>query len=106
MRLFILILAVLAGLAAVEVRTFAQERSETLPLPRIMEIVTSRYVGSVIDVDIKGQRRREIEDERSGVVYEVRLLTTNGHILRIRVDAYTGAFLEVDGHGFIEALRP
>ena len=40
------------------------------------------------------------------MVYEVRLLTAHGHILRIRVDAYTGAFLEVDGHGFIEALRP
>ncbi len=106
MRHLGLAILVLIGLAMAAPHATAQERhAETLPLSRIMDIVASRYVGKVIDADVTGVRRREIEDRRSGVVYEIRLLTAKGHIIRIRIDAYTGAFLEVDGHGFLDALR-
>lgn len=73
---------------------------EILPLPRIIEIVASRYVGEVIDADVVA------EDGDDDVIYEVRLLTRTGNILRIRVDGEDGHFEGVDGHGFIEALRP
>jgi uncharacterized membrane protein YkoI len=106
MRRLVPVILVLIGLAMAAPHAGAQDRhAETLPLSRIIDIVASRYVGKVIDADVTGVRRREIEDRRSGVVYEVRLLTDKGHIIRIRIDAYTGAFLEVDGHGFLDALR-
>lgn len=75
-----------------------------LALPRILEIVSERYIGEVIDVDLDGQLERKDDDD--DFVYEVRLLTRNGNILRIRIDAEDGELVGVDGHGFIEALRP
>jgi uncharacterized membrane protein YkoI len=98
--------ATLSLLALAFEATPQQRRSDTLPVSRIIELVSARYAGKVIDADIKGSPKSKGDDDESGVSYEVRLLTAGGNILRIRLNAYTGAFLEVDGHGFIEALRP
>ena len=77
----------------------AQSDDDLLPLPRILEIVASRYVGEVIDVDLRS-------DGDDDFVYAVRLLTRNGNLLLIEVDSEDGEFIGVDGHGFLEALRP
>lgn len=92
-------LALAVCLAFAPVIAAAQPAADLLPLPRILEIVASRYAGEVIDVDVRG----EDDDE---FVYAVRLLTGNGNILLIEIDAEDGAFLGVDGRGFLEALKP
>ncbi|BBK33557.1 hypothetical protein STHU_41910 [Allostella humosa] len=53
----------------------------------------------MLDADVRAGR-----DGR--VVYEVRFLARRGNLLQIRLDAATGAFLDIDGHGFIEAIKP
>ena len=74
-------------------------RRAVLPLPAILARVEARYDGTVLDADIRSGKEGRL-------VYEVRLLSRRGNLLQIRLDAASGAFLEVDGHGFIDALRP
>lgn len=64
--------------------------------------VLARYRGQVLDVDRVPPR----SSEQARAVVEVRLLTEAGHVLRIRLDADDGSFLEVDGRGLVEARRP
>ncbi len=64
--------------------------------------VLARYVGTVVEAELKRGR----PDEFTDVVYELRLLTPQGNMLRIRVDAANGDILEVDGRGLTRARRP
>lgn len=64
--------------------------------------VLARYVGTVVEAELKRGRPDELAD----VVYELRLLTPQGNMLRIRVDAANGDILEVDGRGLTRARRP
>ncbi len=76
-----------------------QSRRGLLPLAAILARVNARYDGTVLDADVRGDR-----DGR--LAYEVRFLSRRGNLLQIRLDAATGAFLGVDGHGFVDALKP
>lgn len=64
-------------------------------------LALSRYEGKPVDV----RERKPKGHEPDVTVHEVRLLTRNGHMLKIRVDAAAGRFLEVDGEGLVEARR-
>ncbi|ROP84046.1 YpeB-like protein with putative protease inhibitory function [Stella humosa] len=74
-------------------------RRGLLPVSAILARVEARFDGTVLDADVRAGR-----DGR--VVYEVRFLARRGNLLQIRLDAATGAFLDIDGHGFIEAIKP
>ncbi|MGE0716078.1 MAG: PepSY domain-containing protein [Alphaproteobacteria bacterium] len=74
-------------------------RRAVLPLPAILERVERRFMGQVLDADL-------VPRGKGRLAWEVRFLTARGNLLQIRLDATTGRFLEVDGHGFVEAQRP
>lgn len=71
-----------------------------MPLSRAMAIAEARYRGRAVDGSLERGRRGE-----PTLVYHIVLRTEAGAILRIRLDAETGDFLEVTGRGQIEALR-
>lgn len=60
-----------------------------------------RFEGDVLDVELDAPR----VDEKAEAVYEVRLLTRTGVIIRVRLDAADGTFLEAAGDNLIPALR-
>jgi uncharacterized membrane protein YkoI len=64
--------------------------------------VLERYEGEIVEAELKRGRPGEYTD----IVYEMRLLTAQGNMLRIRVDAASGDILEVDGRGLTRARRP
>lgn len=66
-----------------------------------IDSVLARYIGTVVEAELKRGR----PDEFTDVVYELRLLTPQGNMLRIRVDAANGDILEVDGRGLTRARR-
>lgn len=74
--------------------------AETVPLARAFAIAEERYRGRALDGAIVRGRKHEQD-----LVYVITFRTERGDILRIRLDAETGAFLEVDGRGQAEALR-
>ncbi|MDF1601116.1 hypothetical protein PZ895_15245 [Mesorhizobium sp. YIM 152430] len=92
-----LIALILAFMLAVP--AFAQGRDEVLPLPDIIAAVGERYFGEVVAAEV-------VAGNSPDLYYELRLITPAGNVLRIRVDAYTAAFIEVDGRGLVDAQKP
>lgn len=81
----------------------APARGQTvITVNEAIEIVQQRYEGELLDVDMKSGRGWEQSEQ----VYEMRLLTPQGNVLKIRLAREDGRFLEIDGRGQIEARRP
>ena len=66
----------------------ALERAEILPLADILERVEAEFDARMIEV--------EFEAERDGWIYEFELISRDGVIREVTVDAATGAVLEVE----------
>jgi len=92
----LLALGMTAGLLADE---DDRRPNRILPLQTVLARVDARFDATVIDADLMQARKGR-------VVYEVRLLSRQGNVIRIELDAVTGAFLDIEGHGFVEAQRP
>ncbi|MFC3528288.1 PepSY domain-containing protein [Paracoccus mangrovi] len=80
------------------------EEFRVVPLRRAVEIALARFDGRVIAARLTGPLPGERE---RGVVLvqELRLLTPDRDVLRIRLDARTGAFLDVAGRGLAKARK-
>lgn len=112
--LFAVVVLVAAILAAVSLPAAADDfrphRMESpldfrpIPLPKAAEIVATRYDGRLIAARLTGPRATE-RALGAELVEELRLLTPQGNVLMIRLDARTGRFLEVAGVGQTEARR-
>ncbi len=63
----------------------ALEAGEVLPLRTVLERVERDYPGQVMEV--------ELEREDGHWIYEIKLLRTNGALLKLEVDARNGALL-------------
>lgn len=61
---------------------------QILPLAAIMADVQARYPGRVIEV--------ELDDDDGALVYEVELVTEDGRLIEIEIDAATGAIIDVE----------
>lgn len=63
----------------------ALRRGEILPLVEILRISTSHVQGDVIEVEFKG-----------GPVYEVKILTPDGSVREVKLDARTGNLIKIE----------
>ena len=75
-----------------------------VPLRRAVEIALARFDGRVIAARLTGPLPGE-RDRGVVLVQELRLLTPDRDVLRIRLDARTGAFLDVAGRGLAKARK-
>lgn len=75
-----------------------------LPFHTLAERVGDRYRGRLLAATAAPPTPHE-RDLGAALVYEFRLMTPAGALLRIRLDARTGRFLEVAGRGQTQALR-
>lgn len=75
-----------------------------IPLHEAAARVTARFRGRLIAAQL---RPPTLQERARGVelVHELRLLTPGRDVLLIRMDARTGAFLEVRGAGLTKARR-
>lgn len=62
-----------------------------LPLARILAIAQRRVPGEVIDVELD-----ENDNDDEPAVYELEILTPEGRVVEIRLDARTGAVIEIE----------
>lgn len=89
---------------APEFHDLEQGESRVLPLKQAAAIVAQRFRGRLIAARIVPPT----PDERArgvALVHELRLLTPARDVLAIRLDAHSGAFLEVAGAGLTQARR-
>jgi uncharacterized membrane protein YkoI len=63
----------------------ALQRGEILPLARIMQIATTRVPGDIIEIEYK-----------AGPKYEVKILTPDGRIKEVKLDARTGEITKIE----------
>jgi uncharacterized membrane protein YkoI len=66
----------------------ALQRGEVLPLVKILAIANKEVPGDVIEV--------ELEDEGEALVYEIKILTSTGRVREVKIDARTGAVLNIE----------
>lgn len=66
----------------------AVARGEILPLARILPGVEAAHPGRIIEI--------ELEYERNARIYELEILTPDGRLIEVDVDAVTGIILDVD----------
>lgn len=71
-----------------EIAEEAVRRGEILPLARILERVAAIQPGRVIEV--------ELELEEGKRVYEVELISPDGRLMEVDLDAKTGEILSLD----------
>lgn len=70
-----------------EIRT-AVARGQLVQLPRILAIAQARVPGEVVKV--------ELEKKHKLLVYEVKILTSNGRVREVKLNARSGAVLSVE----------
>lgn len=77
---------------------------QIMALNQAARLATARFEGRLIGARLVAPHPRE---RASGVVlvHELKLLTPGRDVLRIRLDAQSGAFLEVAGAGLTKARR-
>lgn len=86
-----------------EINTPSAPTFEVLPLKNALRRVAHRYDGRVLTVDLSAPNDNE-EDLGVQLVYDIRLLGREGDVVRVRMDARDGRFLEVAGRD-LERLR-
>ncbi len=71
-----------------EVVREALQRGEVLPLVKILAIANQQVPGDVIEV--------ELEDEHGTLVYEIKILTGNGRVREVKIDARNGNVVKIE----------
>jgi uncharacterized membrane protein YkoI len=66
----------------------ALRKGKVMPLTAILEIVAKRQPGTVIGVDL--------EPRRTGLIYEIDVITEDGRRRELRLDARSGEILAVE----------
>lgn len=88
--------ALLALFIAMPAPAFAQD------IVAAMQAATDRFAGQIVAAELVDGR----PEQGAADVFEFRMLTQAGDILRIRVDAQNRDILEVDGYGLVAARKP
>lgn len=99
MKIISCILAVLIGFGTVAAMADddhdrarrAVEDGRILPLKDIIARAEAAYPGQLIEA--------ELEEERGVMIYEIKMLTTDGRVMKLHYDAGTGALLRARSRG-------
>jgi uncharacterized membrane protein YkoI len=71
----------------------AVEAGEVLPLRTILERVEREYPGQVVDVELEREHENENKSSPERWVYKIKLLRTGGALVKLKVDARSGAVI-------------
>lgn len=66
----------------------AVERGDVLALPRVLELAQRRVPGEVLEV--------ELDKDDGRITYEVKVLTPDGRVREVTIDAHSGKVLNVE----------
>jgi uncharacterized membrane protein YkoI len=71
----------------------AVEAGEVLPLRTILERVEREYPGQVVDVELEREHESKDKSGPERWVYKIKLLRTGGALVKLKVDARSGAVI-------------
>ncbi|WP_127144142.1 hypothetical protein [Pelagibacterium montanilacus] len=93
--------SLLFAMALAFVPVLSASGQSVLDITRAMDVVTERFAGRIVAAELADGR----PEEGVPVVFDFRLLTETGAILRVRVDPFASIIVDVDGYGLVEARR-
>lgn len=64
------------------------ERGQILPLARVLDMLQRQHPGQIVEV--------ELEYSAGKLVYEVDMITRDGRLIEVDMDAATGAIIDLD----------
>ena len=82
----------------------ALEAGKIRPLMELLEKVESAYQGKILEVELESEDSDSNDDEEM-LVYEIKLLTPQGNVVKLSFDASNLELLVVDGHDSDKALK-
>ena len=82
----------------------ALEAGKIRPLMELLEKVESTYKGKILEVELESEET-DASDGVEILVYEIKLLTPQGNIVKLSFDASNLDLLVVDGHDSEKALK-
>jgi uncharacterized membrane protein YkoI len=66
----------------------ALQRGEVMPIARILELVGQHLPGDVVEV--------ELDTRKGRLTYEIKVLTPQGRVRELVLDARTGAYIAIE----------
>lgn len=75
----------------------ALEAGEVLPLRTILEKVEREFPGQVVDVELERSHERDNAGSGARWIYEIKLLRTNGALVKLKLDARDGTLIPQKG---------
>lgn len=72
----------------------ASERGEILSLTEIYSRAAARFPGRVLEAELEFESDQGPEQNRGDWVYELKILEPGGRLLKVHLDAHSGAFLD------------
>lgn len=75
----------------------ALEAGEVLPLRTILEKVERDFPGQVVDVELERSHERDNAGGSGRWIYEIKLLRTNGALVKLKLDARDGTLITQKG---------
>jgi uncharacterized membrane protein YkoI len=66
----------------------ARRKGDILPLETILDRALTTVPGEVLEIDL--------DDDKDGLVYEIKILTRRGLVLELDIDAHSGKILELE----------
>ena len=75
----------------------ALEAGEVLPLRTILERVEREFPGQVVDVELERRHERANAGGAGRWIYEIKLLRTNGALVKLKLDARDGTLINQKG---------
>lgn len=100
MRMFATVTAAAALLAAAAMPVAAADadeaaefigKNQVMPMTKAIDGIAGAHPGTVIEAELE-----EEDDAPSGWAYEIEVLTAEGDVVEVEVDALSGAIVDVD----------
>ena len=79
----------------------ALRAGEVLPLRTMLDEVESRYSGDILEVELDDDK----DDGRRIWIYKIKLISPDGNVIKLRIDAKTKEILAIKGRGAEKARR-
>ena len=83
----------------------ARQAGDIVPLQRILDTVNAQFDGVLLEVELEFEDDHD-KSRQPGWLYEVKMRTTPGAVIKLYYDARTGALTGTRGRGVDAARRP
>jgi uncharacterized membrane protein YkoI len=83
----------------------ALKAGEVLPLRTMLDEVERRFSGDILEVELELELDDEEDEGRRFWAYEIKLISPEGNVIKLTIDAKTKEILQIEGRGAEKARK-